>query len=88
MILLLIVEVDYTYFDRSNQSFIVEWYNMKNGYNGSSIETFQVILYDQAVYSTSLGDGPIKFQYHTFNNIDVEITPPILLSTETTPRSA
>jgi len=60
----------YTMFDRSNHSFIIEWYNMKNGYNGSSLETFQVILYDQATYNTSLGDGPIKFQYHTFNNVD------------------
>ncbi|HRX76932.1 MAG TPA: hypothetical protein P5342_05680, partial [Candidatus Cloacimonadota bacterium] len=60
----------YTYFDRNNHSFIVEWYNLKNGKNGSSIETFQAILYDQATYNTSLGDGPIKFQYHTFNNVN------------------
>ena len=62
----------YTMFDRSNHSFVIEWYNMKNGYNGSSVETFQVILYDQATYNTSLGDGPIKFQYHTFNNVNVQ----------------
>ena len=60
----------YTMFDRSNHSFIIEWYNLKNGKNGSSPETFQVILYDQATYNTSLGDGPIKFQYHTFNNVN------------------
>ncbi|MCB5271238.1 MAG: C25 family cysteine peptidase [Candidatus Cloacimonetes bacterium] len=60
----------YTMFDRSNHSFIIEWYNLFNGKNGSSPETFQVILYDQATYSTSLGDGPIKFQYHTFNNVN------------------
>ena len=60
----------YTYFDRNNHSFIIEWYNMRNGKNGTSVETFQVILYDQATYNTSLGDGPIKFQYHTFNNVD------------------
>jgi len=60
----------YTMFDRSNHSFIIEWYNMYNGKNGSSPETFQVILYDQATYNTSLGDGPIKFQYHTFNNVN------------------
>jgi len=60
----------YTYFDRNNHSFIIEWYNLKNGKNGTSMETFQVILYDQATYSTSLGDGPIKFLYHTFNNVD------------------
>lgn len=60
----------YTYFDRNNHSFIVQWYNLRNGKNGTSPETFQVILYDQATYNTSLGDGPIKFQYHTFNNVN------------------
>ncbi len=60
----------YTWFDRNNHAFVVEWYNMKNGHGGSAVETFQVILYDQSVYATSLGDGPIKFQYNTFNNID------------------
>jgi len=60
----------YTWFDRNNHAFVIEWYNMKNGYNGSSAETFQVILYDQSIHATSLGDGPIKIQYHTFNNVD------------------
>ena len=60
----------YTWFDRNNHAFIVEWYNMKNGHGGSAVETFQVIMYDQAIYPTSMGDGPIKIQYHTFNNID------------------
>ncbi|MDD3534808.1 MAG: C25 family cysteine peptidase [Candidatus Cloacimonetes bacterium] len=60
------------WFDRPNRRFIVEWYNMRNGYNGSSPETFQVILYDQNYYYSSLGDGPIKFQYHTFNNVDAQ----------------
>lgn len=58
------------WFDRANRRFIVEWYNMLNGYNGSSVETFQVMLYDQNYHYTSLGDGPIKIQYHTFNNVD------------------
>ena len=62
----------YTWFDRGNNAFIIEWYNMKNGYNGSSEETFQIILYDQSVYSTSLGDGPIKIQYKVFNNVNVQ----------------
>ncbi|MEF3694393.1 MAG: C25 family cysteine peptidase, partial [Candidatus Cloacimonadota bacterium] len=60
----------YTWYDRSNNAFVVEWYNMKNGHNGSSLETFQAILYDQAYHPTSFGDGPIKFQYQTFNNVD------------------
>ncbi|NLN85887.1 MAG: T9SS type A sorting domain-containing protein [Candidatus Cloacimonetes bacterium] len=60
----------YTWFDRNNHAFVVEWYNMKNGCNGTSPETFQVILYDQSMYPSSMGDGPIKIQYHTFNNVD------------------
>ncbi|HOD59174.1 MAG TPA: C25 family cysteine peptidase [Candidatus Syntrophosphaera sp.] len=61
----------YTWYDRNNHSFVIEWYNLKNGSNGSSLETFEVILYDQSMYPTSLGDGPIKFQYQTFNNVDM-----------------
>ena len=60
----------YKWYDATNHRFIVEWYNLKNGYNQSSLETFQVILYDQVYYPTSLGDGPIKIQYNTFNNVD------------------
>lgn len=60
----------YTWFDRNHHSFIIEWYKLKNGNGGTALETFQCILYDQAAYPTSFGDGPIKFQYQTFNNID------------------
>ncbi len=60
----------YTWFDRSNRAFVIEWYNLKNGKNGTSPETFQVILYDQSAHPTSMGDGPIKIQYHTFNNVN------------------
>jgi hypothetical protein len=66
----------YTYFDRSNHAFIVEWYNMRNGSNGTSPETFQVILYDPAIHAGSMGDGPIKIQYHTFNNVDATTSIP------------
>lgn len=59
----------YTWFDRNDHAFVIEWYNMKNGYNGTSPETFQIILFDPSVHATSLGDGPIKIQYNTFNNV-------------------
>jgi len=62
----------YTWFDRNNHAFVVQWQNLKNGYNGSSEETFQVIMYDQSVYPTSLGDGPIKIQYKVFNNVNAQ----------------
>ena len=46
-----------------------EW---KNHYNSSSIETFQVILYDPEFYGSSTGDAPIKIQYKVINNVDLE----------------
>lgn len=60
----------YTWHDESSHSFVIEWYQMLNGYDNDYPETFQVILYDPAYHSTSYGDGPIKIQYHTFNNVD------------------
>ncbi|HOD17035.1 MAG TPA: C25 family cysteine peptidase [Candidatus Cloacimonadota bacterium] len=64
----------YTWYDTANHAFIVEWYHLVNGYQPSYQETFQVILYDPAFYPTSLGDGPIKIQYQTFNNVDTSTT--------------
>lgn len=60
----------YSWFDAENHSFVIEWYQMQNGFDNNYRETFQIILLDPAYYSTSLGDGPIKIQYHTFNNVD------------------
>lgn len=60
----------YTFFDVSNHTFIIEWYHMLNGYQNDFTETFQIILYDPLFYPTTMGDGPIKIQYHTFNNVD------------------
>ncbi|MDD4667669.1 MAG: C25 family cysteine peptidase [Candidatus Cloacimonetes bacterium] len=58
------------WYDGANHRFIVEWYNLVNGKNGTAVETFQIILYDQDFHYSSLGDGPIKIQYQTFNNVD------------------
>ena len=66
----------YSYYDASSHYFVIEWSKMKNRYPRDSSpsnhaeETFQVLLYDQAYYPTSTNDGPIKFQYKTFNNVD------------------
>ena len=46
--------------------FIIEWSNMITN-NNNSVETFQVILYDQS-YLTPTGDNEIKIQYKEFNN--------------------
>lgn len=61
----------YKYYDAQNHHFIIEYSKMRNGYNRSSLETFQVIFYDPNYHPTSLGDGKIKIQYLDFNNMDV-----------------
>jgi uncharacterized membrane protein len=58
------------WYDAANNYFVIEWYNAKNGFNSSYTEQFQVILYDPEYYPTSTGDGMIKIQYHTFNDVD------------------
>ncbi len=60
----------YYYHDTVNSTFIIEWYNVKNSYNTSYSETFQIILYDPDLYPTSTGDGLVKIQYQEFNDID------------------
>ncbi len=50
------------YYDATNGWYIVEWSNCIS-FSGSYNETFEVILYDPAVWPTLTGDGMIKFQY-------------------------
>ncbi len=57
----------YYYFDEAQHQFIVEWDNLRT-YFANSVETFQIILYNPAFYSTPTGDGEIVIQYKTFNN--------------------
>lgn len=61
----------FRYYDSENHLFIVQFQNLKNGYNRTSEETFQVIFYDPFYYPTSMADGKIKIQYKVFNNVDV-----------------
>jgi hypothetical protein len=61
----------YRYYDANEHIFIVQYHKMRNGYNRTSEETFQVIFYDPQFHPTSLGDGMIKLQYKVFNNVDI-----------------
>lgn len=61
----------YTYYNSSQHYYVVEWYHMISGYDSSTQETFQAILYNPDFYPTHTGDGPIKLQYKDFNNIDL-----------------
>lgn len=61
----------YKYYDAAEHRFIIQYHKLRNGYNRTSVETFQVIFYDPLFYPTSMGDGMIKIQYKDFNNVDV-----------------
>jgi len=64
----------YKYYDSALHRFIIEWYRLKNGFNHNFEETFQIILLDPAFYPTPSGNGQIKIQYKTFNNVDTGST--------------
>ncbi|MCK4311119.1 MAG: PKD domain-containing protein, partial [Candidatus Cloacimonetes bacterium] len=59
------------YYDVSEDIFIVEWNKCVNRFDNASIEKFELILYDPAVYPTTDGNGEIQFNYHTISNPDV-----------------
>ncbi len=61
----------YEYYNTTENTFIVQYHKLRNGYNNSSLETFQVIFYDPLYYPTGMGDGMIKIQYKDFNNVDI-----------------
>ncbi len=61
----------YTYYNSALHYYVVEWYSMVAGYDSSTRETFQAILYDPLYYPTITNDGQIKLQYKLFNNIDL-----------------
>jgi hypothetical protein len=48
---------------------VVEWSLMRND-TGNAIESFELILYDPAFHPTATGDGEIRFQYATVNDLD------------------
>ncbi len=50
-------------------AYVIEWSECRNTVS-SAQETFQIILYNNAFYSTPTGDTPIKIQYKEFNNVD------------------
>ncbi|MDD4309515.1 MAG: carboxypeptidase-like regulatory domain-containing protein [Candidatus Cloacimonetes bacterium] len=61
----------YTYYNAAMHYYVVEWYEMVSGYDQTSRQTFQAILYDPVYYPTYTNDGQVKLQYKQFNNIDL-----------------
>jgi hypothetical protein len=56
-----------TKYVEDQQVFVIEWYRMRTNSN-NAINTFQLLLYDPAVYPTPTGDGEFVYQYHTFTD--------------------
>ncbi len=57
-----------TYDDAANHWFVIEYYHVPQFSPATAVETFEVILYDPAFYTTPTGDGKILFQYHTVSD--------------------
>ena len=61
----------FTWYDEANGRFVIEWSRALNGYDETTEETFEVILYDQNMQPTESGDGVIDFQYLEIDDVDV-----------------
>ncbi|HBC45989.1 MAG TPA: hypothetical protein DCZ43_02980 [candidate division Zixibacteria bacterium] len=58
----------YTWNDTTNHQYVIEWYHLTNNFS-SSLETFEMVIYDPAYRPTITGDAEILYQYNTiFNN--------------------
>ncbi len=61
----------YVFHDASRRLFVVEWSRLPNARPElDDLQTFELILYDPAYYSTSTGDGIIQCQYKQIVNDD------------------
>ena len=60
----------YTWHDEANGRFVIEWSRVLNGYDETTEETFEIILYTQNAKSTESGDGVIDFQYLEIDDVD------------------
>lgn len=60
----------YQFYDTTQHRFIIQYNNLKNKYDRTSLATFQVIFYDPLYHHSGLGDGIIKIQYKEFHNVD------------------
>jgi len=57
------------WYDAANNRYVVEWSRMRHVADTSTVETFEIVLYDPAYYPTPTGDGDILFQYHTIEEL-------------------
>ncbi len=59
----------YQYYDDTEHCWIIEFYEVDHYGGPGDYETFQVILYDPAYYTTPTGDGEMVFQYYTVSDV-------------------
>ncbi|MBN2017787.1 MAG: T9SS type A sorting domain-containing protein [Candidatus Cloacimonetes bacterium] len=58
------------YNDLTNNRFIIEWNECCNRFDDTSVEKFQLVLYDPVHYPTASGNGELQCNYHTISNPD------------------
>ena len=58
------------YYNTANDRFIIEWNECVNRLDDTSIEKFEIILFDPVHYQTDDGNGEIQINYQTINNPD------------------
>jgi hypothetical protein len=58
------------WYDAAQHRVIVEWSRLRNEVDGTSLETFEVILKDPAQAAGETGDGDVVIQYQTVNQVD------------------
>jgi hypothetical protein len=58
------------YYDNANNRFFVEWNKCFNRFDDTSVEKFELVLYDPAYYLTASGNGEIQCNYQTVSNPD------------------
>lgn len=58
------------FYNETENIFIVEWNKCVNRYDNSSVEKFEIVLYDPVSYPTTDGNGEIQFNYKFANNPD------------------
>ncbi len=69
----------YTWYDSANDLYVIEWSRIgnlrsqhENQVDYDDLQTFQIVLYDPAHYSTPTGDGIVRFQYKQVVNNDTD----------------
>ena len=56
--------------DAENDAFIVEWSRVHNLFSNNEL-SFEIVIFGNTQHPTETGDNDIKFQYKTYENIDI-----------------